>query len=316
MTTEQFIIENSLNNELWKPIKNFEDLYMISSYGRILSCNKVINNRFKNINKDAHLLKWNTTDNTPCVILSDNGKSYKKHIAKLVAEHFLNKPNPEQVVLDYKDGNKMNCSVSNLYWRIQKYNQRKVYEPIINLENEEWRSVPIEKWKESYQISNYGRVKSLSRNIPRGNHSFHIQEHIITPRSGASGYMYVSLGKSEKYIVHRLVALAFIPNPDNLPQVDHINTIRSDNRIENLRWVTAEGNMNNTITKEKISIKTKEYFERTKDRSSIACYSKDQLIKEYDSIDAAISEGFTRRGLLDCLKGIYKTHKGFTWKYI
>mgnify|MGYP003470850746 CR=1 FL=1 len=42
----------------------------------------------------------------------------------------------------------------------------------------------------------------------------------------------------------------------------------------------------------------------------------DDLIKEYDSIDAAISEGFTRRGLLDCLKGIYKTHKGFTWKYI
>jgi hypothetical protein len=61
-----------------------------------------------------------------------------------------------------------------------------------------------------------------------------------------NGYRQVSIYKKH-YLVHRLVAETFIPNPENKPFIDHINRDRSDNRVENLRWVTAQENQNNTI---------------------------------------------------------------------
>lgn len=66
------------------------------------------------------------------------------------------------------------------------------------------------------------------------------------------GYPMITLSKNgnqKSFSVHRLVALAFIPNPENKEEVDHINTIKSDNRVENLRWVTKKENNQNTLTK-------------------------------------------------------------------
>ena len=61
-----------------------------------------------------------------------------------------------------------------------------------------------------------------------------------------NGYAFIVLGRrNKKYNVHRIVAETFIPNPDNKPEVDHINRIRSDNRVENLRWVTRRENLQN-----------------------------------------------------------------------
>lgn len=65
--------------------------------------------------------------------------------------------------------------------------------------------------------------------------------------------LYVSLGRNTKKLIHRLVAEAFIPNPENLSEVDHINTIASDNRVENLRWVSHQENTKNTLTTEHVS---------------------------------------------------------------
>ena len=82
--------------------------------------------------------------------------------------------------------------------------------------------------------------------------------------------------------VSRLVALTFIPNPDNKSDVDHINTIRTDDSLENLRWVTRSENMNNIITRLKII--NKPYKERLKARKAILQYSKDGcFIREWDS---------------------------------
>ena len=64
--------------------------------------------------------------------------------------------------------------------------------------------------------------------------------------SKVRGYPRVCVGHGKTEYVHRLVAKNFIPNPDNLPYVDHINRVRDDNRVENLRWVTALENSNNT----------------------------------------------------------------------
>ena len=88
-----------------------------------------------------------------------------------------------------------------------------------------------------YQISNQGRVFSVKKKI-----------FIKLDENNQQGYQVVKLcknGKRYKFRVHRLVAEAFIPNPENKPCVDHINTIRNDNRVENLRWVTYKENLDN-----------------------------------------------------------------------
>ena len=76
------------------------------------------------------------------------------------------------------------------------------------------------------------------------------------PQQYKNGYFFVSLfqnGKNKIFLLHRLVAEAFIPNPDNKPCIDHINGDKTDNRVENLRWCTYKENMNNPITKKRLS---------------------------------------------------------------
>ena len=123
---------------------------------------------------------------------------------------------------------------------------------------EEWR--PIKNYEGLYEISNLGRVKSL-------NYRRTGKENVLKPRKQKKGgYLQIILcknGMKKMVSVHRLVAEAFIPNPDNKPCIDHINTIRDDNRVENLRWTTYEENMNNELTKEhrSDSLKDREFSE-------------------------------------------------------
>lgn len=115
-----------------------------------------------------------------------------------------------------------------------------------------------EIWKdiegyEGYQVSSYGRVKNK-----RGKITFGV-------KGDKDGYLRITLTKNniqKTYKVHRLVAIAFIPNPDNKPFIDHINTEKTDNRVENLRWCTSKENNNNPITKIKMG-KAKKGFKHT-----------------------------------------------------
>lgn len=99
----------------------------------------------------------------------------------------------------------------------------------------------------NYQVSNLGRVKSLNY-LRTG------KEKILRINKDKDGYFQITLSKNGKvktHKIHRLVAEHFIPNPDNKPCIDHINTDRTDNNVENLRWTTQKENCNNPITKTK-----------------------------------------------------------------
>lgn len=110
----------------------------------------------------------------------------------------------------------------------------------------------IEGYEKQYQISNFGRVKSLYRELSLDVHPRHggpwvkpIKEKIIK-QDFNMGYLRSALSKNgftKLYSTHRLVAQAFIKNPDNKPEVNHKNTIKNDNRLENLEWCTGLENM-------------------------------------------------------------------------
>lgn len=124
---------------------------------------------------------------------------------------------------------------------------------------EEWRS--IENFP-NYMVSDMGRVKSISHVAATGRWKCErfFPETILVPNCCKDGYQRVTLsmdGKVYTRFVHRLVAKAFVANVENNPCVDHINTIKSDNRACNLRWVTYKGNSNNPLSRKhhKTSIK-------------------------------------------------------------
>lgn len=119
---------------------------------------------------------------------------------------------------------------------------------------EEWR--PIKDYEGLYEVSNMGRVRSLDGEIITSNgKKIHLKGKILKLQLNNSGYLFVGLNKHNKkhFYVHFLVAKSFIPNLENKQFIDHINTNKTDNRVENLRWVTREENMNNPLTKKKMS---------------------------------------------------------------
>ena len=100
-----------------------------------------------------------------------------------------------------------------------------------------WKDVP--GYEGLYMVSNFGRVKSLSRLVYNGHCMVKTNDRILIPNTLAKGYSQVTLynGKKRKsFQVHRLVGSAFMPNINNKPQINHINGNKQDNRLENLEW--------------------------------------------------------------------------------
>lgn len=122
---------------------------------------------------------------------------------------------------------------------------------ISHIDGEIWRD--IKKFK-GYQVSNFGRVRSLDRIIKVGSNMRNVDGIILKTNKDKDGYEIIGFkigdgDKGQRMRVHRLVAEAFIPNPDNYPCIDHINGIRDDNNVTNLRWCTVKMNSNYELAK-------------------------------------------------------------------
>lgn len=103
----------------------------------------------------------------------------------------------------------------------------------------------IEGTEERYSVSDDGQIRANWADVPRRDltHRIKIEKvYLLKPYLHTTGYWRINLGRKNRHYVHRLVAAAFIPNPENKPYVDHIDGNRKNNHVENLRWVTGKEN--------------------------------------------------------------------------
>ena len=167
--------------------------------------------------------------------------------------------------------------------------------------NEIWK--PIKGYEGLYEVSNLGRIKSLVNN--KGQY----REKILKPRY-TYGYLKVILCKNgikKNYRVHRLVAEAFLPNPDNLPLINHKDEQKDNNIVTNLEWCNySYNNSYGTRTKRAAENNHKKLLQFTLDGN---------FVKEWQSPVEAEKEGYRRSNISYCCNGRIKQYKGFIWRY-
>lgn len=171
---------------------------------------------------------------------------------------------------------------------------------------EVWKD--IEGYEGLYHVSNLGRVKSLKFNKIR----------VLKPFKGGTGYLKVQLYRNNiqtNYAVHRLVAQAFIPNPEKKPEVNHINEIKADNRVENLEWMTFKENCNYGTRNQRVSKSNKNNPKRS---NLVNQYDLEwNLIASYESASEATRQtGIARSSISDVCLSKRRTAGGFRWRYL
>lgn len=179
----------------------------------------------------------------------------------------------------------------------------------------------INEFEKEYQVSNLGRVRSINRKSFDDSKYASFKGKILKMRKNRNGYLYVLLSRNgNKYhrYIHRLVANAFLANPYNKKEVDHINSDKENNEIINLRWVTHKENMNNHITKTRLTEANKKKQRHNRKYIPIVKFTIDMKSSiKYNCIsDACDNNNYDYSTIKKCCDGHRRTAYGFIWKYI
>ena len=204
---------------------------------------------------------------------------------------------------------------------------------MMNYDNEIWKDIVIEMngviydYTELYQVSNFGRVRSLDRIDSNGHRR--IKGKVLKLKVNNKGYQYVGLykdGKSKQFYVHRIVATMFIPNHDNLLVINHRDENKNNNYVENLEWCTHKYNTNYGTRNERISKKRKgkPHTDEAKGRISeshkgdknpkaraVICLETKQVFGCVREANEWIAKG----NVSQCCIGACKTAGGYHWEY-
>lgn len=176
----------------------------------------------------------------------------------------------------------------------------------MRMKSEIW--IPVLGFENMYQVSNYGKVKSLEREIDNKWGKTHLLKgRILKPQIDKYGYLYVNLYKDKKNYhktIHRLVATAFIPNPDNLPCVNHRDENPKNNFVENLEWCDNAYNLNYGGRKERAA--------KSRLKPVYQYDLEGNLVKKWNSLKEI---PYNNGNISMCCNGKIKTAYGFLWRY-
>ena len=175
---------------------------------------------------------------------------------------------------------------------------------------EQWKTAIIDGivYEGLYKVSNLGRILNLNyRNTGKSK--------LMTPSANTDGYFKVNLrknGENKTCYVHRLIAQTFIPNPENKPEINHIDEDKTNNRVDNLEWKWHKDNINHGTHNER-SAKTRTNGKKSKRVLQLSLDG--ELIREWESTQECGRNGFSQSAVCNCCNGKRKSAYGYIWRY-
>ena len=185
---------------------------------------------------------------------------------------------------------------------------------ILALPAECWRWIP--GYEGLYQVSTRGRVRSVDRWVTckegskTGSKRF-LEGKILSPKRNKEGYLRVKLyrnGKLRRFAVHRMVAMAWIDNPMDKPEVNHLDEQKGNNDVYNLEWCSRKYNINYGTGSKRSADSRSKTVQAINPSTGV-------VVLEFPSTCEAGRKGFDQAAVSNCCRGERKTHKGYMWRY-
>lgn len=179
----------------------------------------------------------------------------------------------------------------------------------MNEEEEVWKDIP--DYEGYYQASNFGRIRSLDREVAGKAGSVQVRKgRVLKPELNKSGYLLVMLSKNSKhkmFSIHRLVYSAFYGSISEDYEVNHIDEDKTNNRLENLNLMTRKENNNWGTHNQRVA--------KALSKPVVAIDDSGNIALEFLSANEAGRNGFNQGHLSACCLGERRTHRGYRWKF-